>query len=430
MAFISLKKHIDRRLMLKGSGAAVALPFLSAMLPAFQSKAAAQKPQQIKRFVAVKAPLGIHAPAFFPKESGRDYKLTEYLELIKEHRNDFTVFSGLSHENQNGQNGHSSDHTWLTGAQRPGMAGFKNTISVDQVMAAKVGAQTRYSYLPLTATHGSMSWTANGVNIPAIKYAKDLYKKLFIQSTEKQRKKELLDIDQSKTVLDAILQPTKDLEKTLGKADKSKLDEYLSSIRDLEVRLKQNESWVNLDKPSVEMKIDKEPEKLDIITKHRLYFDMIALAFQTDSTRVVTFDLGALGAPPKNIPGVKTDWHNLSHHGKDPVKIAELKLIESAVILELNRFLSKLRDTKEAGGRLLDSTAVLFGSNLGSAAAHTWRNLPLLVAGGGFKHGSHLAHDEQKNTAFGNLFIPLLHHMNVPLEKFANSTSSGIKGFS
>ena len=157
-------------------------------------------------------------------------------------------------------------------------------------------------------------------------------------------------------------------------------------------------------------------------------YDMIALALQTDSCRSITFSLGAMNAVPSNIPGVKTDWHNLSHHGKDEEKIGELEIIEKAEFKLFGEFLTKLKGVKENGKHLLDHTAILFGSNLGNASSHNTKNLPVIVAGGGFKHGSYVAHDAADNTPLCNLFVPLAQRMGVKTEKFGSSTKSTIRG--
>jgi hypothetical protein len=157
-------------------------------------------------------------------------------------------------------------------------------------------------------------------------------------------------------------------------------------------------------------------------------YDMMRLALQTDSTRVITLSLGSMNAVPSNIPGVKTDWHNLSHHGKDEAKISELRLIEEAEFVELNRFLSQLKAVDEHGRSLLDNTAVLFGSNLGNASSHDWHNLPIILVGGGYKHGAYVAHDEKNNTPLANLFVSLAQRMGIETDRFGSSTAETIRG--
>lgn len=427
---IHTKSALSRRHFLRGTGGALlGLPFLEAMVPSF-AHAAPNTDASPHRFVAMCATLGFHTPFLVPEEAGKDYTLTPYLKRIEAHRDDFTIFSGFSHPDQQGNNGHASELTWLTAAQRPGLAGFKNSISLDQLIAREIGTQTRYPYLTLSNQGNSLSWTANGVAIPGERSPARLFKALFIDGTDKEIRAELRDLKRGKSILDTVRGAAKALDRELGRADRDKLDEYFTSVRDLEARLQQSEGWVTKPKP----KVDAEPprdvaDRHDAIGKQRLMNDMIVLALQTDSTRTVTYHLSGMNAVPSNIDGVNTDWHNLSHHGKDESKIAELKRIEEAEFDVFNDFLTKLAGIEENGARLLDHTSVLYGSNLGNASAHDWRNLPLLVAGGGFKHAGHIAGDPDNNTPFANLLVQLAQRSGVAIDHFGSSTTAGVPGF-
>ena len=424
MSYIVTKTSLNRRAFLKGSGAAVALPFLSAMTPAFAAEEAAPK-----RFLAMNAGLGFHAPNFIPAKTGPDYKAPPYLEKLANHRKDFTVFSGLSHPNSNGANGHTSELTWLTSAPRPGLAGFKNTISIDQLMARHVGAATRFPSLTIGSRGQSLSWTTNGVQIPAQTHPTKLFRQLFVNGTEQEVVEEIKNLERGSSILDTVMGDAHALNRTLGTRDREKLDEYFTSVRELEIRLQQNREWAKQPKPKVNF---DEPQDIadrnDILAKQRLMYDLILLALQTDSTRVIAFSIGGFNAVPSNIPGVMTDWHMLSHHGRDEDKIAELTRIEAAEFEVFSEFLTKLKNAKEGGGNLLDHTACLFGSNLGNASSHSWRNLPILLAGGGYKHGAHVAHDKENNTPFANLFVPLAQRMDLEIDSFGSSSASSIRG--
>ena len=423
---VSTRRVLGRRHFLRGLGTALALPSLEAMRPVFGARTASVA---AKRFVAMNASLGFHGPGLFPSTPGRDYALTPYLEKIKDHRADFTLFSGLSHPNQAGNNGHASELTWLTSAQRPGLAGFKNSISLDQVMAKHLRGKTRVPHLTLTTTHHSLSWTDSGVQIPAEQSPAKVFKRLFIDGSEKEVAKELADLERGHSILDTVRDDARRMEKSLGRKDREKLEQYFASIRELEKSFEQSGEWATRPKPEVEAEAPVDiADKNDILAKQRQMYHLIALALQTDSTRVVTFGLGALNSPPSNIKGVSQDWHNLSHHGKDDAKISELKLIEAAEFEAFNDFLNRLKSTPEDGGNLLDATAVLFGSNLGNASSHDWRNLPIIVAGGGYRHGSYVAHDPQNNTPLANLFVPLAQRMGVEIESFGSSTKGGVRG--
>jgi len=378
--YISTQAALNRRHFLKGVGSCVALPLLDAMCPAFRARAASAA---VPRFIAMNASLGFHAEFFFPEKTGENYAMTPYLDKLKDHRKDFTVFSGLSHPNQNGNNGHASGMTWLTSAQRPGLAGFKNTISLDQLIARQLRGKTRVPYLALSTRGASLSWTANGVQIPSQTSPAKLFKQLFISGTEAEVAETMRELKRGRSILDTVLGDANKLQKSLGHRDQEKLDEYFSSVRDLEASIQQSEQWETKTKPEVDAQQPKDvDDKTDVMARQRLMYEMIALALQTDSTRTVTFDLGSMNAVPSNLKGVKTDWHNLSHHGKDENKIEELSIIEAAEFVAFNEFLTRLKGVQEADGNLLDHTSILFGSNLGNASSHSWKNLPIIVAGG------------------------------------------------
>ena len=427
----SSRHRLHRRHLLRGAGAAaISLPFLEVMGPSLgqQVLGAAPSDSSPQRFVAMCATLGFHTPFLFPDQEGSDYQLTPYLSKLADHRDQMTVFSGLSHPNQQGNNGHASELTWLTSAQRPGLAGFRNTVSLDQAIAEKIGIETRYPYLALSTSGRSMSWTSNGVEIPGMTSPSKLFKALFIDGSEAEIAAERKGLKRGRSIVDTVGGRAKKLETRLSSQDRHKLDEYLTAVRDLESRLQQSEGWVQRPKPKVDAKQPQDiTDKNDAIAKQRLMYDMIALALQTDSTRTITFQLSGMNAVPA-IPGVSSDWHGLSHHGKDPAKIDELKIIEAAEFVAFNEFLTRIRGIEENGKSLLDHTAIVFGSNLGNASAHDWHNLPIIVAGGGYKHGSYVAHDKQDNTPLANLFVAIAQRMGVETDRFGSSTSESIRG--
>jgi hypothetical protein len=426
-AFFAARRHLSRRTFLRGSGAALALPLLDAMTPAFTR--AADRPAAPRRLVAVCATLGFHTPFLVPTATGPGYALTPYLEALKDHRDRLTVFSGLSHPDQGGANGHSSELTWLTAARRPGLAGFRNTVSLDQVVAERVGPQTRFPYLALTTSSESLSWTANGVPIPGEASPARLFQQLFVTGTPAEVRAQVRGLARGRSILETVAGEARRLDRTLGPADRQKLDEYLTAVRGLEGRLQESEGWATRPKPAVDARPPTDVQnRNDAIGRARLMYEMVALALRTDSTRAVTLRLSGLNAVPV-VDGVTNDWHNLSHHGQDPAKIDELKKIELAEFAALAEFLGRLRGVAEGGATLLDRTAVLYGSNLGNASSHDWRNLPILVAGGGFRHGQHLAFDRQNNTPLCNLFVSLARWMGVEADRFGSSTAAGVTGF-
>jgi hypothetical protein len=412
---IATKCHLDRRAFLRGAGTVLSLPFLEAMVPAFATRAQAVSALPPQRFVAMCATLGFHTPFLFPKETGADYTLTPYLEPLKDLKNDFSVISGLQHEEQNGANGHTSEMTWLTSAKHPGLAGFKNTISIDQLIAEKIGSQTRFPSLILGTGSDSMSWSASGVPLPAEPSPSNAFRQLFVDGTKLEVEAQVRGLTRGRSILDTVMAQAKNLRAELGKRDQEKLDEYFTAVRDLEGRLVQNEAWVQRPKPKVDAKPPTDIQsRTDAIGRMNLMFDLIVLALQTDSTRTITLRLSGMNAVPE-IEGVKNDWHNLSHHGQDPQKIEELKVIEKAEFNALAAFLTKMKSAS-----LLDSTSVMFGSNLGNASAHSTANIPLLLAGGGYRHGRHIAIDKGKHV-FSDLFVSLAQRMGAEVGQFGFS---------
>jgi hypothetical protein len=274
-----------------------------------------------------------------------------------------------------------------------------------------------------------LSWSANGVQIPAQTTPSKLFQQLFVEGTEEEIAGEIRNLHRGRSILDTVLKDARRLNQSLGHRDREKLDEYFTSVRDLEARIQQNEEWSRKPKPKVNVEQPKDiDDSNDVMARQRLMYDMMALALQTDSTRVITFNLGSLNSVPSNIQGVKTDWHNLSHHGKDEERIEELKLIEIAEFQAFNEFLNKLTSIEEAGKSLLDHTAVLFGSNLGNASSHDWHNLPIIIAGGGYKHGSYVGHDKKNNTPLANVFVSLAQRMGLETARFGSSTAETVRG--
>jgi hypothetical protein len=343
--------------------------------------------------------------------------------MIEAHRQDFTVFSNLSHPDQNGRDGHASELTWLTGARHPGLGGFRNTISLDQFIAEKIGFETRYPSLQFnTGGGGSQSYTRSGVMIPAESKPSKIFAKLFLDGSAAEIQQQMRKLHEGRSIMDTVGEEAKRLEKRFGSADRDKLDEYFTSVREMEQRLQKAEAWVQKTKPKVDAQPPKDlQDEKDLIGRMNLLFDLVPLAFQTDSTRLITIMIQGRGDVP-TIPGVKADHHNLSHHGQDPEKIAQLRLIETAQLAALGTLMTKLKAKQEGSKSLLDSTAVLYGSNLGNANSHDWHNLPLLLAGGGFKHGKHHTGDAKNNTPMGNLFVRLMQNMGIEADTFGSST--------
>jgi hypothetical protein len=409
-----MNDDINRRRFLRGSGVALALPLLEAT--AGRAFAADKAP---RRMVAVNIPLGFHSPNFFPEESGTDYALSDYLQPAAALRGDFTVISGTSHPGVDG--GHSAEKSFLSAAPHPGSRSFKNTISLDQLVARRIGGATRFASLTI-GDHG-MSWSANGVSIPTERSPAAVYARLFLVGSAKDvadRKKNLQD---GRSVMDVVLDDANRMAKRAGKADRDKLDQYFTAVRETEKNLAKAEKWHETPKPKVS---DTQPPQIasnDIVGRLRAHFDVVRLALMTDSTRVIALG-GNGGSQVLPIKGVSMGYHGLTHHGKNPQMIQQLELIDRETMNAWAEFLSSLKSTPEGGGTLLGNTQVLLGSNLGNASGHLTTNLPIILAGGGFKHGRHLAFDQKNNYPLPNLFVSMLQGMGLDEDKFASSTGT------
>ncbi len=284
---------------------------------------------------------------------------------------------------------------------------------------------TRFSSLILsTGNRNSLSWNRGGVRIPPDERPSQLFARLFLQGAPDEVSDQVRRLRDGQSVMDTVSADAKRMQSELGQNDRDKLEEYFNSVREVEQRLLKNEAWVTKPKPKVTSAPPKDiANGADTIGRTRLMYDLIHLALETDSSRIITlFIAGQPSVPP--IQGVTADWHNLSHHGKDPEKIAQLRLIEGEHMKALHDLLNKLKHTPEQGDTLLDRTSVLFGSNLGNASSHDTKNMPILLAGGGFKHKGYLAFDAENNVPLCNLYVSLLHRLGLEINNFGSSTGS------
>jgi hypothetical protein len=416
-----MHRPIDRRTFLKASGVALSLPFLQSMTPSI-ARAAVESP---KRMVNICTTLGLYADSWFPKTVGAGYEATEYLKLIDQHRENYTLFSGYSHKDQSGRQPHNSEITWLTSARRPGLDGFKNTISVDQVAANHLGYVTRFPSIVLgTASPLSQSYTRSGAMVPAETSPAALFKKLFLQGSPQEIEREMQSLNDGGSILDRLQTQTASLRKRVSTADQEKLDQYFDAVRTAELDLAEVKAWQNKPKPKVdEMPPTDIPSRADLIGRIKAMFHMIPLILETDSSRVISMMIHDHGIVPE-VQGVNSDQHSLSHHGQDPAKIAQLKVIEQEVISAFGDLMTQLEKRNDTNGSLLNHTTVLFGSNLGNANAHTSHDLPILLAGGPYKHGQHIAHKAQENAPLSNLFVTTLQNMGVESDSFGQSTGT------
>jgi hypothetical protein len=402
----------------------MALPLLDALAPKHARAARANAAGGIpRRMVCINTPLGVHPPHFFPTTAGPGYELSPYLEVLKDFREDFTVISGLSHPDVGPS--HDSNQSFLTAAPHPERrAGFKNSISLDQFAAEQIYGETRFPTLPLSCEGSGLAWTRSGAPVPTESWPSAVFAKLFLEGRPDEVQDQTRRLADGQSVLDAVRGQAQKMEHVLGQGDREKLDEYFTSVRELEQRLAQADAWSKRPKPKVDAKPPVNVQNsADLVGKTRLWFDLIHLALQTDSTRLVTLQLlGTSSVPP--IQGVSQGHHDLSHHGQDPAKIAQLKILEIEKMKTLRDFLTQLKTTQEEGECLLDRTMVFFSSNLGDAGKHSVKNMPVLLAGGGFQHGQHLAFDEDNHPPLCNLFVSMLQRMGIAANKFGSSTGT------
>jgi len=372
--------------------------------------------------------LGVLPKPFFPQGTGRDYELSPYLSALADFRGDFTVFSGLSHPDVNG--GHSTENCFLTAARGPTKSGFRNQISLDQFAAEKLGQVTRFPTLNLGVNidkaNRSLSWTRDGVLLPAEDSAPALFQKMFVQGNPAAVQKQLRRLEERGSILDTLLDDTKQFSRSLGSDDKARLDQYLTSVREVEERLLTAREWELKPKPAT-----NQPPPADIQDK-KLFFEkfdlmlaMAQLALESDSTRIITLMVDAFATPVFKLhPDQNTTdgYHNLSHHGQAVEKVRQLEDADRQQMALLHKLLQNLATKPDGDARLLDRTMILYGSNMGDANTHDNTNLPILLAGGGFKHGQHLAFKRDANTPLSNLFVSMLQHMGAETETFGSSS--------
>jgi hypothetical protein len=408
----------------------MALPLLEAMKRPLQAAAVVGSSDPASgapmRLVCVANPLGMLPEAFFPEKAGADYQITESLKSLEKYRKDFTLFSHLDHDVSGG---HRAVHSFLCGMRDTEASKWPaRNISVDQRAAESVGARTRFPSLVVSPGKAEgeldtkMSWTRNGVNIPPVTSTKNLFRALFMVEDASAKTQRAAAFDVHASILDAVNGHAKLLSDRLGGADRQKLDEYLTSVREVEKKLNMSRQWLDKPKPKVDM---DEPEPGAFTHELPTFFDLVTLAVQTDSTRVVS--LGIPASLDTRDLGLSGSYHGFSHHGKSEVLQKGLLIIEKFQMEQLSRFIGKLTAIREGdGSRLLDRTMVLFGSGMGNGSSHSNKNLPVLLAGGGFRHGEHkvYADDTRKHTPLCNLFTTVLQRFGMEIEKFNTGTGT------
>ena len=416
-----------RRFLLCSLGTTLALPGLPSLLAkSVDSRSAVQFAKGAgtgaKRFVAIGNLLGFQVKQLFPVTTGVEYEQTTLLEPLWENREKLTVFRGFDH---GVKGGHFAVHSFLSGVLNSEAQNRPNgNVTIDQYLADEVGFETRFPSLTVgseSGIHGGcqIAWTRAGVRVPPVTGPAQLFEKLFVSDSKERRERRVQDNQVQASILDSVLEEANRLTTKVNKEDKDKLNEYLASVRDVEKRLELRQRWTSLPKP--EAPFDK-PANRNAVEDLPLLYEMIALALQTDSTRIATLEIGGDFLP--QTLGIDKSHHGLSHHGNDPEAIAHLITLEKHQIEQFSKFVGRLASLNDGERTLLDSTTVLFGSGMGDANSHKNSDLPVLLAGGGYKHG-----EFRQVTAAGlnkvplcNLFVDIAQRMGVDISSFGSST--------
>jgi hypothetical protein len=444
MSFLSQSWLLDRRHALRAMGTCISLPMLECMLPL----RAAEPPAMPRRSAFVYLANGVHSLNYQITTPGRDFQFSRSLRPLEKHRSVITPISGLHHPGSLSHH-HNCISIWLTGGQLG--PSDRNTISVDQKMAEVTAQHTRYPSLEVALTQGSLAWTADGVQLPAQRRCSEIFASLFEApkgGTAVQRKA----LRRKASVLDDNLAEVRRLETKMGAADRGRLEQYLSSVREAEIRTRRADAWLDTPLPAIS-ETDRKRTNRDIPQTQagdyfRTVYDLLVLAFQTDVTRVATFSLGGEG-DAFAIPeiGITESRHQLSHHGGDPGYMEKLTNYDTFAIEQFGYFLTRLAETQDLNGRpMLGSTMALFGSGMSYGHSHGNANLPLVLAGGtdlGLQHGSHLDFNQGHFSGYqlekpgehyalcsrpanpdahmSNLLLTMAQKMGVEVDRFGDS---------
>ncbi|MGC3967411.1 MAG: DUF1552 domain-containing protein [Pirellulales bacterium] len=450
MSNVNLNRwRMNRRQMLRGLGVTMALPLLDCMAPL--ARAATSTAAKTKRSVFLYIPNGVNTLTWQIEKAGTDFAFSGPMQALERHRADVTPISGLHHPLVIGKH-HNCDKVWLTGADVPGDGGaFRNSVSADQLMAEVQGQQTRFASVEMAIEGHSLAWSRDGIQLPAERSSVNIFNMLF--GVEKESKEAIRRrLTRRGSILDLVAEDAKRVTGKLGSADRNKLDEYLTAVRQVEVRTQRADSWLNVPKPKLDAadasRLSRKLDMTAVAEYHQLFFDLMLMAFQTDSTRVITCMIcsESNGGAIPDI-GISQTRHGLSHHNGDPEQLRRLTQTDTFLIDQLAVFLDKLKSVKEAdGGTLLDTTQVLWGSGMAYGHSHGNANLPTILAGGrglGYKHGQHVdfnlptigkydVKDSQGHykicsrpvdgdARLSNLLLTMLHRADVQADAFQDS---------
>ncbi|MEM7143533.1 MAG: DUF1552 domain-containing protein [Verrucomicrobiota bacterium] len=407
------KTAIDRRHFLRGLGVSLALPAFDSLNTGF---AATTEPARTKRLLCVGSHLGFWPDGFFPRTAGEDYEMSLTLGGIEKHRKDFTVFSNLHH---GVGGGHSAVHSFLSGVKKSEAAGFgAKNMTLDQAAAEHVGSAARYPSIVAGLGGGTnLCWTRSGVRIPPVNNPANLFQALFVDADKSSLESERARLMHRSSVLDALRESATTLGGKLNAADRDKLDQYLTSVREVERQLQMSQEWLDRPKPKSPIDAVTDQERMHI-EEMPLFFELLTLALQTDSTRVASFEI-PMGFQTSELE--VGSYHGLSHHGKESSRLQQLQVVEAYFMKQFNFLLDQLKEAQ-----VFDDTLVVFGSGMGNAHTHSNKNLPVLLAGGGIRHRGHLVCPEEghKQVPLSNLWLSTLQWFGLETDTFGKSTGT------
>ena len=405
-------KNLSRRRVLQGTGIALALPLMDSQLSRAEEKLDANP----RRLVCIGNHLGYYPGNFFPKDAGLDYQISPTLQAVQRHRDDFTVFSNLDDGMTGGHNGVKA---FLSGIRKDESSGFPDkNMTIDQVAAEHVGAATRFPSITAGLDNGTdLCWTRSGVRIPPVNNPARLFEALFVQSDAASIGKERTRLTHRASVLDALRESAGKLERQLSAADRQKLDQYLTSVRAVEKQLQMSQVWLDKPKPTspIDPVVDQERMHIEEIP---LFYDLLTLALQTDSTRVATFEI------PMGFRTTELEvgsYHGLSHHSKSEERLGQLQIVEVYLMKQFAHFIDQMKEAQ-----VFDHTAVVLGSGMGNGSSHSNRNLPVILAGGGMNHRGHMVCpvEDHKRVPLSNLWLSTLQWFGVEADRFGKSTGT------
>ena len=404
--------NLSRRRVLQGTGIALALPLMESQLSRAEEKLDANP----RRLVCIGNHLGYYPGNFFPKDAGLDYQISPTLQAVQRHRDDFTVFSNLDDGMTGGHNGVKA---FLSGIRKDESSGFPDkNMTIDQVAAEHVGAATRFPSITAGLDNGTdLCWTRSGVRIPPVNNPARLFEALFVQSDAASIGKERTRLTDRASVLDALRESAGKLERQLTAADRQKLDQYLTSVRAVEKQLQMSQVWLDKPKPTspIDPVVDQERMHIEEIP---LFYDLLTLALQTDSTRVATFEI-PMGFRTSELE--VGSYHGLSHHSKSQERLGQLQIVEVYLMKQFAHFIDQMKEAQ-----VFDHTAVVLGSGMGNGSSHSNRNLPVILAGGGMKHQGHMVCpvEDHKRVPLSNLWLSTLQWFGVEADRFGKSTGT------